>query len=123
MPVVRLLDAESAHRLAVLLASLGLAPRDRRPDPPSLRTKALGLDFRNPVGLAAGFDKHAQAMDGMLAMGFGFVEVGGGHSIVALRAEGRVGVRRPTTNVRMCAGRTRWARDIVVGWDATRSAA
>ena len=35
-----------------------------------------GRQFSNPVGLAAGFDKHAEAMDGMLKMGFGFVEVG-----------------------------------------------
>ena len=35
-----------------------------------------GRHFSNPVGLAAGFDKHAEAMDGMLKMGFGFVEVG-----------------------------------------------
>ena len=35
-----------------------------------------GRKFSNPIGLAAGFDKHAQAMDGMLKFGFGFVEVG-----------------------------------------------
>ena len=55
--------------------SFGLAPRDRQLDSPVLATTVLGLNFRNPIGLAAGFDKHAQAMDGMLAMGFGFVEV------------------------------------------------
>ena len=75
MPVVQLLEPENAHKLAVLLASFGLAPRDRQLDSPVLATTVLGLNFRNPIGLAAGFDKHAQAMDGMLAMGFGFVEV------------------------------------------------
>jgi len=77
MPAMRLLDAEDAHNLAIKLASMGLAPRDLlRSDAPNLRTKVLGMEFRNPVGLAAGFDKHADAMDGMLGMGFGFVEVG-----------------------------------------------
>lgn len=36
----------------------------------------LGLRFRNPLGLAAGFDKHGEAVDGLYRMGFGFVEVG-----------------------------------------------
>jgi len=34
------------------------------------------LNFRSPIGLAAGFDKHGEAIDGMLKLGFGFVEVG-----------------------------------------------
>lgn len=36
----------------------------------------LGLKFRNPIGIAAGFDKHAEAIDGLYKVGFGFVEVG-----------------------------------------------
>ena len=40
------------------------------------QTKVFGLQFRNPVGLAAGFDKHGEAVDGMLKAGFGFVEIG-----------------------------------------------
>lgn len=39
-------------------------------------TSLWGLKFQNPVGLAAGFDKHAEAIGGLLKMGFGFVEVG-----------------------------------------------
>jgi dihydroorotate dehydrogenase len=49
------------------------APRETHP---SLRRQLLGLDFPNPVGLAAGFDKNADAVAGALALGFGFVEVG-----------------------------------------------
>ena len=40
------------------------------------QSKVFGLQFRNPVGLAAGFDKHGEAVDGMLKAGFGFVEIG-----------------------------------------------
>lgn len=38
--------------------------------------EVFGRRFRNPVGLAAGFDKHGEAVDGLYKMGFGFVEVG-----------------------------------------------
>ena len=36
----------------------------------------LGLKFKNPIGIAAGFDKHGEAVDGLYKVGFGFVEVG-----------------------------------------------
>jgi len=39
-------------------------------------TTVFGLPFPNPIGLAAGFDKHGEAVDGMLKAGFGFVEIG-----------------------------------------------
>jgi dihydroorotate dehydrogenase len=48
----------------------------QKPDPAILRTKVLGLTFSNPIGLAAGFDKDGQAVDGLLSLGFGFAEVG-----------------------------------------------
>lgn len=75
-PFLRRLDPETAHRLAV--ASLRALPtrRAKAVDPPSLETRVLGRNFPNPVGLAAGFDKHAEVPDAMLALGFGFVEVG-----------------------------------------------
>ena len=73
-PALFQLDAERAHRLA--LAALRLAPH--RPPPPSttLAVQVAGIVFPNPLGLAAGFDKDAQAPDAMLGLGFGFVEVG-----------------------------------------------
>jgi dihydroorotate dehydrogenase len=75
-PLIHKLDAEQAHRLTI--AALAAAPPLRPAiDPPSLTVEAFGLRFANPVGLAAGFDKHAEAIDGALGLGFGFVEIGG----------------------------------------------
>ncbi|XP_014696266.3 dihydroorotate dehydrogenase (quinone), mitochondrial isoform X1 [Equus asinus] len=77
MPALqRLLDPESAHRLAVRFTSLGLLPRASFEDSDMLEVRVLGHKFRNPVGIAAGFDKHGEAVDGLYKMGFGFVEVG-----------------------------------------------
>lgn len=76
MPSVHVLDAETAHRLAVKAAKYKLVPRPRKPDPPSLKTTVFGRSFANPVGLAAGFDKDGEAVEGLLKMGFGFVEIG-----------------------------------------------
>lgn len=75
-PFFALLDAEIAHNLAVLAAARGWVPREKRPDPSSLGLEVWGRKFSNPVGLAAGFDKNAVAVDGLLSLGFGFVEVG-----------------------------------------------
>ena len=75
-PALRRLDAERAHRLGVLAVRLGLAGADARTDPPALATDAFGLRFRNPIGLAAGFDKDGVAVRGLARLGFGFVETG-----------------------------------------------
>lgn len=75
-PLIHRMDAETAHRLTV--AALATAPALKPgADDPVLATEALGLSFPSPVGLAAGFDKNAEAIDGALGLGFGFVEVGG----------------------------------------------
>jgi len=76
MPLMRLMDAEAAHGLALRALAAGLAGRDERPDAPSLAVRALDLEFRNPIGLAAGFDKDATAVLALLRLGFGFVEAG-----------------------------------------------
>ena len=76
-PLLRAIDPETAHRLTIRALALGLYPRPHLPDDPALRQTLWGLDFSNPVGLAAGFDKHAEAPDALLDLGFGFVEVGG----------------------------------------------
>jgi dihydroorotate dehydrogenase len=74
-PLLRLLDAEDAHRLAIL--ALKIPPFVRLvADDPRLAVRAFGLNFPNPVGMAAGFDKHAEVPDALLKLGFGFVEVG-----------------------------------------------
>ena len=75
-PVLRSFDPETAHGLTIKALSSGLMPPVRDKDDPILRTRVLGLDFANPVGLAAGFDKNAEVVDAMLRMGFGFVEAG-----------------------------------------------
>lgn len=79
-PLVFQLAPETAHRATVsLLAlsqSLGLVWRMPVPDRPELAMRLWGLDFPNPLGLAAGFDKNAEAVDALLGLGFGFVEAG-----------------------------------------------
>jgi dihydroorotate dehydrogenase len=74
-PVLRMLDPEDAHRLAIQALKL---PPFGKPvaDDPRLAVRAFGLNFPNPVGMAAGFDKHAEVPDALLKLGFGFVEVG-----------------------------------------------
>ncbi|XP_069124099.1 dihydroorotate dehydrogenase (quinone), mitochondrial-like isoform X2 [Argopecten irradians] len=76
MPSFRVLDAETAHKLAVKAAKYKMVPRQWKPDPPSLSTTVFGRKFTNPVGLAAGFDKDGEAVEGLFSVGFGFVEVG-----------------------------------------------
>jgi dihydroorotate dehydrogenase len=74
-PLLRALDPENAHFLT--LKALKWAPRLRAPaDDPRLVVRAFGLSFPNPVGIAAGFDKHAEVPDALLRLGFGFVEIG-----------------------------------------------
>jgi dihydroorotate dehydrogenase len=74
-PLLRLLDAETAHRLAI--HALKFPPFVKLvADDPRLAVRAFGLNFPNPVGMAAGFDKHAEVPDALLRLGFGFVEVG-----------------------------------------------
>ena len=74
---LRLLPAETAHRTTIQLARLAapLLPK-AKPDDPRLAISALGLDFANPIGLAAGFDKDVEVPDVMSRFGFGFVECG-----------------------------------------------
>ena len=74
-PLVFRLDPERAHRLTIR-ALAAVAPRKAPPADPMLRVSLGGLEFPNPVGLAAGFDKNAEVPDAMLGLGFGFVEVG-----------------------------------------------
>jgi dihydroorotate dehydrogenase len=76
LPLLRSLDPERAHRLTLRALSMGLAPVQRQPDDPMLATRLFGLDFPNPMGMAAGFDKNAEAWRALLRMGFGFAEVG-----------------------------------------------
>ncbi|QLH80954.1 quinone-dependent dihydroorotate dehydrogenase [Halosimplex pelagicum] len=83
-PLLFSLPAETAHGLGHgVVSAAGNAPLDRAlarhyaVDDPRLRVDALEETFPNPVGVAAGFDKNAEAVRGLAALGFGFVEVGG----------------------------------------------
>jgi dihydroorotate dehydrogenase len=75
-PLLRLIDAETAHGVSMRALRLGLAGSDRQPDDAALATTAFGLAFTNPFGLAAGFDKNAVAVHPLLRLGFGHVEAG-----------------------------------------------
>ncbi|RLB50344.1 MAG: dihydroorotate dehydrogenase (quinone) [Deltaproteobacteria bacterium] len=83
-PLLYLLPAETAHHFAFaclrLLAAipgvLSLLRRAFHGGDEALRVRALGIDFPNPIGLAAGFDKDAIGYEALGAMGFGFIEVG-----------------------------------------------
>jgi dihydroorotate dehydrogenase len=74
-PLFRYVSAERAHRLGVVALKTGVVPvrslRDER-----LHVSLLGLEFPNPLGMAAGFDKNAEVPDALLRIGFGFAEVG-----------------------------------------------
>lgn len=70
------LDAEAAHGIALRALKSGLVPGDRRPDPGVLGVDVWGRHLPNPIGLAAGFDKNAEAPDPLLDIGFGLVEIG-----------------------------------------------
>ena len=76
IPILRRIDPERAHALAIAGLMLGLARAVRRPADPALAVQALGLRFANPLGIAAGFDKDAQVVRPLARLGFGFVEVG-----------------------------------------------
>lgn len=70
------LDAENAHRLAVRILAAAPARATASKGAGPLRQRLWGLEFPNPIGLAAGFDKNAEAFRAALGLGFGFVEIG-----------------------------------------------
>jgi len=79
-PLLFALDAETAHRWT--LYGLGVAQRSgltrmvAHAPPRDLPVRAFGLEFPNPVGLAAGLDKNGEHLDALGALGFGFIEIG-----------------------------------------------
>lgn len=75
-PLLHSLDPEQAHELTLKALECGLYPRAGGRSDPRLSIELWGLRFSNPFGLAAGFDKDARVADALLAMGFGFTEVG-----------------------------------------------
>lgn len=79
-PLLFALDAETAHGLT--LYALGVAQRSRlmrlvtAQTPLAAPLRVFGIDFPNPVGLAAGLDKNGEHLDALAALGFGFIEIG-----------------------------------------------
>lgn len=69
-------DPEVAHGLSIRALKMGLVPGTGAITSPRLRCRIAGLDLPNPVGLAAGYDKNAEALAPLARCGFGFVEVG-----------------------------------------------
>lgn len=76
MALMRRMDPEAAHGLALKALNMGLAPLPGVVTSDRLRTSVAGLTLPNPVGLAAGFDKNATALAPLSRAGFGFIEVG-----------------------------------------------
>ena len=74
--LLRRIDPETAHSLALRALRLGLAPAPGPVTSPQLRTRLAGMTLPNPVGLAAGFDKNAEALTPLSRAGFGFLEAG-----------------------------------------------
>ncbi|MAY44707.1 MAG: dihydroorotate dehydrogenase (quinone) [Rhodobacteraceae bacterium] len=77
LAVLRRMDPETAHGLALKALASGLVRPDAPVRSPRLATRLAGLDLPNPLGLAAGFDKNAGAIGPLTRSGFGFVELGG----------------------------------------------
>ncbi|WP_298306586.1 quinone-dependent dihydroorotate dehydrogenase [uncultured Erythrobacter sp.] len=77
-PAIFALDSETGHKLAIkALKAIPIGTSlSRRSESSGLGVTVAGLDFPNPVGVAAGFDKDAEVPDALLALGFGFTEVG-----------------------------------------------
>lgn len=75
-PALFALDPERVHGLTLQILRTGLAGGQGPVTAPRLSQRLFGLDFPNPIGLAAGFDKNAEVPDAMLRLGFGFAECG-----------------------------------------------
>jgi dihydroorotate dehydrogenase len=73
---LHLLPPEEAHRAALFALRHGLIARQQAPRSARLRTSLLGHELSHPLGLAAGFDKNAEAVPGLFKLGFSFVEIG-----------------------------------------------
>uniref|UniRef100_A0A1A9UWV6 Dihydroorotate dehydrogenase catalytic domain-containing protein n=1 Tax=Glossina austeni TaxID=7395 RepID=A0A1A9UWV6_GLOAU len=74
MPATRLLPPEFSHKAAVWACKNKLLGQSRADD--GILMCFFGSILKNPIGLAAGFDKHAEAVEGLSQLGFGFIEIG-----------------------------------------------
>ena len=75
-PALFTLSPERAHAASILGLKGGLLPPAQKIEDPRLAVNLAGMEFPNPIGLAAGYDKNAEVPDAVLRLGFGFAEVG-----------------------------------------------
>lgn len=75
-PLLLTMQPERAHEITLQALEAGIYGRDSEKADPALKVAAMGLAFPNPIGIAAGFDKDARVYNALLAIGFGFSEVG-----------------------------------------------
>jgi len=75
-PLIFMLPEEAAHELAIALLKKNILPSLSENDEKILSTNLWGLNFKNPIGLAAGFDKNAEVIEPLVKKGFGFIETG-----------------------------------------------
>ncbi len=75
-PFLTALDPETAHGLSIQALKAGIYPRPQISNSATLAQTVFGLNFPNPIGIAAGFDKNAEVPDAILGLGMGFAEVG-----------------------------------------------
>jgi dihydroorotate dehydrogenase len=71
-----LFDPETAHGMSIAALKSGLVAACRVADDPRLQQTVAGIDFANPLGMAAGYDKNAEVPEALLRLGFGFTEIG-----------------------------------------------
>ncbi|KAI9298532.1 hypothetical protein K502DRAFT_327292 [Neoconidiobolus thromboides FSU 785] len=69
-------DAEESHKLSIIAAKYHLTPKEMVSDDEVMKVNIFGKEIKNPIGLAAGYDKNGEAIDAMFDLGFGLVEVG-----------------------------------------------
>ena len=89
LKILRLLPPELSHSVTINLLKY-FKVRQKNIEDPILSQHLIGLDFPNPIGLAAGFDKNAEVMHSMFSLGFGFLEVAQllqNHKLVILNLE------------------------------------
>ena len=70
------MDPEIAHQTSLAALKMGLVARPAKADPPELQTEICGLEIKNPIGMAAGFDKNGEVPAALNRIGFGFSEIG-----------------------------------------------
>uniref|UniRef100_A0A1I8PEP4 Dihydroorotate dehydrogenase (quinone), mitochondrial n=1 Tax=Stomoxys calcitrans TaxID=35570 RepID=A0A1I8PEP4_STOCA len=76
MPATRLLPPETSHKVAIWCCKYKVFGQPKYKDEEILKSKFFGHLLKNPLGIAAGFDKQGEAVEGLTQLGFGFVEIG-----------------------------------------------